>query len=192
MLWRAKAGRTASRGHRCPDASGRPPSPVLKAMSRIPQLSALFVVNTDGTGLRRLTPWGFAQDTGSWSPDGRWILFANPEGNLYVVHPDGRGLRQVTVDTGPSRSFAFQPGWSPDGRRIVFSMALESAGYQEDIFTVRADGTGLKGVTNRGSLPHPWARLRLSGLRTPCSHDSAGAERVPAPWRRLRRAWPSD
>jgi Tol biopolymer transport system component len=94
-----------------------------------------------------------AQDAGSWSPDGRWILFANPEGNLYVVHPDGRGLRQVTVDTGPGRSFAFQPGWSPDGKRIVFSMLLESAGDQEDIFTVRADGTGLKRVTNRGSLP---------------------------------------
>jgi hypothetical protein len=30
----------------------------------------------------------------------------------------------------------------------VFSMALQSAGYQEDIFTARADGTDLRRVTN--------------------------------------------
>ena len=112
------------------------------------QASALFVANTDGTGLRRLTAWGFAEDAGSWSPDGRWILFTKPGGKLYIVRPDGSGLRRIPLDTGPGRSFAFQPGWSPNGKRIVFSMALRSAGYQEDIFTVRADGTDLRRVTN--------------------------------------------
>ena len=63
-----------------------------------------FVVNADGAGLRQLTPWGLAEDPGSWSPDGRWILFTKPGGKLYVVRPDGSGLQRIPLDTGPGRS----------------------------------------------------------------------------------------
>ncbi|WP_308222490.1 hypothetical protein [Kitasatospora sp. A2-31] len=38
---------------------------------------ALYVVNIDGTGLRRLTPWELrAGDRASWSPDGTQIVFS--------------------------------------------------------------------------------------------------------------------
>ena len=57
-------------------------------------------------------------------------------------------LRQIPLDDGPGRSFAFASGWSPDGARIVFSMAWKASGYQVDIFTARADGTDLVQVTN--------------------------------------------
>ncbi len=70
---------------------------------------ALFVVNTDGGGLRRITPRGFANGFtgGSWSPDGRWILFEH-RGYLFEVHPGGTGLRQIPLadgraDPSPSR-----------------------------------------------------------------------------------------
>jgi Tol biopolymer transport system component len=113
-----------------------------------PEVGALFVVNTDGTGLRRITPPRFAQlHSGSWSPDGRWILLGH-DGFLFKVHPDGRALRQIPLADGPGRSFAFSPGWSPDGTRIVFSMAWKATGYQVDIFTARADGTHVVQVTD--------------------------------------------
>jgi WD40-like Beta Propeller Repeat len=111
---------------------------------------ALFVVNTDGSGLRRITPERFVTSDlpgGSWSPDGRWILVEH-RGYLFEVHPDGTALRQIPLDDGPGRSFAFSPGWSPDGTRIVFSMAWKATGYQVDIFTARADGIDLVQVTN--------------------------------------------
>ena len=106
--------------------------------------SAAFVVNTDGSGLRQLTPWGTGGSP-SWSPDGQWILF-DGRGFLFVVHPDGSAQRQIHLRAG-SRYYANEPGWSPDGRRIVFAMYLSSTG-QRDIFTAGADGTDLVQVTN--------------------------------------------
>jgi Tol biopolymer transport system component len=108
--------------------------------------TAVFVVNTDGSGLLQITPWGMAGCcTSSWSPDGQWILL-DVRGSLFVVHPDGTALRQIRLHPG-SRYFAYEPGWSPDGRRIVFAMFLAANG-QDDIFTAAADGTDLVQVTN--------------------------------------------
>jgi Tol biopolymer transport system component len=113
--------------------------------------AALFVVNVNGSGLRQITPWQPGElPTASWSPDGQWILTDNAQGGLYVVHPDGTGLHQIPVGTGSrARAFAFQPGWSPDGRKIVFSLftGRGPGTGQEDIYTANADGTEVTHVT---------------------------------------------
>jgi Tol biopolymer transport system component len=127
------------------------------------ECGALFVVNTDGSGLRRITPPDLAQDAvGSWSPDGRWIVFGGREGRLYIVHPDGTGLRQIALHDGPGRSFAGGASWSPDGARIVFSMFWAPNGYQPDLFTARPDGSDLVQVTDTPEFEHTsdWARRR--------------------------------
>jgi Tol biopolymer transport system component len=67
-------------------------------------------------------------------------------GFLFVVHPDGSAQTQIHLHPG-SRYYAYEPGWSPDGRRIVYGMYLSSTG-QHDIFTAGADGTDLVQVTN--------------------------------------------
>jgi Tol biopolymer transport system component len=107
---------------------------------------ALFVVNTDGSGLRRITAWNSAQDPGSWSPDGKWILFSSKDGKVFVVHPDGSGLRQITLDAGPGRYFAYQPAWSPDGTQIVLRVFLATG--EQHLYTVRPTGSGLRPVAN--------------------------------------------
>ena len=79
-----------------------------------PHNSGIFVINPDGTGLRRVTPPDLAAAFASWSPDGRRIAFGNPDSSqVYVVNVDGSGLRQLTTGT--------RPGWAPDGKHIAFN-----------------------------------------------------------------------
>jgi len=111
------------------------------------------VVNTDGTGLIAITPFGLgARDGATWSPDGRLIAFdtvsirgGNPQ--IWVVRPDGIGLRELTQPIYGDDSF--NPVWSPDSARLVFqSFHPEIDGGQEDVWIVNADGTGLFQLTN--------------------------------------------
>ncbi|HYL05263.1 MAG TPA: protein kinase [Thermoanaerobaculia bacterium] len=83
------------------------------------------------------------------SPDGRWIAFYSlvPQENLFVIHPDGSGLRQLTNERFKDRN----PRWSPDGSRLAF-YSNRSGRYE--LWTIRPDGGGLEQVTHsRGPFP---------------------------------------
>ena len=109
---------------------------------------ALFVVNVDGTDLHRVTPWGLGAFSASWSPDGRWILF-NSNGRIWIVHPDGSGLRKIQIETDGRKYFAAQdPVWSPDGTQIALSLFVVGDGGHLDIYTMNSDGSDLVQVTH--------------------------------------------
>ena len=129
------------------------------------QRGALFVENTDGTGLRRIMPYGLpnSHDNGvpRWSPDGTEILFAGAKGSLFVVHADGTGVRAIPLETGRGYSYAVSPGWSPDGTSILFNLFLATTG-QLDLYTARSDGSDVTKVADAPNFednadwgPHP-------------------------------------
>jgi Tol biopolymer transport system component len=113
---------------------------------------AVFVVNADGTGLRRISPLGIgARDGLAVSPDGGLVAFSTrakiqyPQ--VWVVRPDGTGLRELTVPTQGDVSVG--PVWSPDSTKILFrSFHPELNGGQEDLWVINPDGTGLRRVTS--------------------------------------------
>ncbi len=74
----------------------------------------IYVINADGSGLRRLTD---GMDP-AWSPDGKKVAFArwrDPRG-IYVIDEDGSN---ETLLFGWSQAKA--PAWSPDGSHIAFT-----------------------------------------------------------------------
>jgi Tol biopolymer transport system component len=118
---------------------------------------ALFVVNVNGSGLHRITPWGFSDDDGSWSPDATKIVFEH-FGSLFAVHPDGTHLMKLPLQTGSATTAftAFDPGWSPDGTRLVFSINTKTSdgATQEGIATANADGSDVQIVTTSPTRDH--------------------------------------
>ena len=115
---------------------------------------AVFVVNTDGTGLHRVTPWRLnGGDDPDWSPDGKWILFRSNEqldgqrSQVYVIHPDGTGLKQLTHFAAGTIVLSFS--FSPDGKWITF--AKSGLAGEPDVFVMRANGTGVRPVTRTTS-----------------------------------------
>ena len=111
---------------------------------------AVFVINADGSGLRRVTPYNIkAGDGPDWSPDGSQILFRSPEnedflnGDIWTIHPDGTGLRQVTH--ADSTTKVYSASFSPDGGAITLGMS--GVDGQADVWTIGIDGSGLTPVT---------------------------------------------
>ena len=75
------------------------------------------VINVDGSGMKRLTP--FRATTQAWSPDGARIAFSSTkDGNyeLYVMQADGSNIVRLTNTANEELA----PSWSPDGTRIVY------------------------------------------------------------------------
>ena len=74
---------------------------------------AVFVMNADGSGQRKLTQGGSQPH---WSPDGQKIAFVSrreDNADIYIMNADGSDQRNLTRAAGNSES---QPVWSPAQR----------------------------------------------------------------------------
>lgn len=128
--------------------------------------STLRIMNADGSNPRLLTADLGARGatTPAWSPDGTRLAFSLGNGGIYLIGADGANLRQLT-DRGAN------PAWSV-GNRIAFNAAPgvqatsnrvapgaarrrpsgvlpPTTDAASEIFTIGADGSGLRQLTQR-------------------------------------------
>ena len=103
-------------------------------------------VRRDGTGLEPLTDGNDHSGFPSFSADGKQIVFR-------IWGETVKGLRILDLATKKIRVLTSEddnlPGWSPDGKRIVFTRRTSVTNF--DIFTIRPDGSGLTRLTTNGA-----------------------------------------
>jgi TolB protein len=85
-------------------------------------IKEIFVMNADGTGIRRITDLKDVSTYPAWSPDGTTLAFqssvSGATNDIYTVPAAGGGTpKRVTT----SDIDAIQPAWTPDGTGITFS-----------------------------------------------------------------------
>lgn len=90
------------------------------------------------------------------APRGSRLAYAsNREGawSIYVSKLDGGASRRVT-DPATAAFGDFNPRWSPNGNDLAF--LRDAGGVDNDLFTVHADGSELRRLTDTPSRPEFW------------------------------------
>jgi Tol biopolymer transport system component len=124
----------------------------------------LFIINRDGTGLRRLTNDKFADLHPAWSPDGKTIAFVTDRGGetdfdllrfgnlrIALLHLESGAIDLLgNMNTGKN----INPVWAPDGRSLAF--VSDRTGINNVFLYDMVDGqiyqltnmfTGVQGIT---------------------------------------------
>ena len=118
----------------------------------------IYVKNSRGSGIVRLTNNNYIDSVPDWSPDGDKIAFAsNRDGDyeIYIMKADGSGIVRLTNDDCSD----LNPAWSPDGERIAF---YSDRDRNRELYVMNADSSNVTRLTNRPDH-QDWDR---SGRRT--------------------------
>jgi len=99
----------------------------------------LFLVDSNGNTIQRLTNDEFSNGAGVFSPDGKRVAFYSDRGeesDIVVINADGSGRRTVV-----SEGRNWYPRWSPDGRWLVYTANVSDGADEDlDIYAVPVDG----------------------------------------------------
>lgn len=119
----------------------------------------IFKADLDGKNLVRLTDSPGYDAEGSYSPDGKQIVFTSfrdgDDGDIYIMNADGSGVRRVVSAKG----YDGGPFFSPDGKRIIYRSDRKGNDLLQ-LYVNNTEGTAEKALTsndfvNWGPFWHP-------------------------------------
>jgi len=98
--------------------------------------SDIYVMDADGSNIRRLTDHWAVDRRPAWSPDGRYIVFDTERAGsreIYIMESHGNNKTNLT-----ERTHDANPVWSPDGQYIAFVSFRDGNG---EVYRMRTEGS---------------------------------------------------
>lgn len=162
----------------------------------------IYKIDADGSNEVRLTVDAENNSSAAFSPDGTKIVFTSDREYpgtflqvIYIMNADGSGVTTVLND-----SHYFQAGgtvFSRDGSAILFSSSALNGTYNNDIYRINTDGTGLINLTNgegnniRASYNADGSKIVFTCNERICTMNADGTERTMLNFDEFRALSPS-
>jgi len=135
----------------------------------------IFVMNIDGTGVRRISE-GDRDYNPSWSPDGSRIAFTHTDGpmdsDIFVMDADGSNTVRLT--DGANGNTNLDPVWSPDGSRIAYQAGV--TGGPGPLRLIDPDGGNPRLVLDSEILGIAWQPLPADVAPSPEPAEPEGVD----------------
>jgi dipeptidyl aminopeptidase/acylaminoacyl peptidase len=127
---------------------------------RFSQTDDIFIIQPDGSNLKRITNDSQPKFFVAWSPDGESILYAfrnkDAETNIALVALDN-GVTQELTHVNGSESF---PTWSPDGKKIAY-VYTPNATSTSELWLMESNGNNPRRIVN---LPVLYSEIDWSSI----------------------------
>jgi Tol biopolymer transport system component len=118
----------------------------------------IYVMNADGSGLRKIAADPALDREPAWSPDGSKIAFTSNRDapvaansyDIYVTNANGTG-KPIRITNQPGNES--DPNWSPDGSKLLYvstadTPSFPNPGGDDEIYAMNPDGTGVSRLTD--------------------------------------------
>ena len=148
----------------------------------------VWVANPDLSAATKLTRGRYDSGWAVWSPDGKRLAFDSSRtdhtpndshhvNDVFVMKPDGSGVKKLTDSKGVSGDAA----WSPNGSSIAFDADRGNRSGLSAIYVMDANGTKVRRVTNpRAPLSDYKPRFSLDGTHLTFTRARGTADHAPA------------